>query len=1056
MLGRRLRRIGATVVVVVGAAVIVALATGEVTLVTTHGVSMLPRFHTGDVAIIIPSAQYRVGDIVGYHSPLLHITVLHRIVAEHAGLFAFKGDHNSFRDPVALRASAIRGRLWLRLPHFGTVLGWFRTPIGLSLLAFLFMVLGLVGGVSQRHRALRKMAVPQAGVMGKSLGHSSAAGGGVPLPWWPVAVLLALAGIFGPLAAVSWARPVTRASERPLAYNQHIKFSYSGSAPTGVTYPTGSVVTGDPVFLRLVSTLTVRAQYAFDASAPGPSTASTTDVWGTIGAKAVLQGPGGWHGQLAMVAPVRFSGSTASVNLAISLSQITALETAFNNETGLSLGTTNISVTPTVRIHGVLDGARVVDFFAPPLSLQLSGEALSLVSSSSSGGTSAFPQLTPTHSGSVDRSVRVPEQMSILGRSIDVLAARRLSLGGLVVLIAGVIAEILWLLRRRRMDEAARISAAYRQELVAVSASPANSAQLVVDVETFGELAHLARRYDCVILEHAHLGGHAYYVESGATIYRCGVEASADPIGGRIQDPAFAGAMSTRGIEEENGAAVMGEHSSDVDTLTGAADGPSVFGPLPRAPRRGLRPSPRLEPDAAKAVGDVDLLTRLAKAEWVSGVGDAKAHLHSAVALAKKSGLDQEMIEALLVNVRPAFNAGQESDPEKIELLQYCLGLDIGPALRARILGALAVELIFVGDTEYRSEILDEARETARRSCDPQALVETSACHFLARPRSNWATCQLELDRTVFVEALDRAVTLDDPIWLATVQACAASYAVMAGDGEAIRAHVDSLLKTSAGGQNQIALRARLLFAQTIATFDGRLGDAAELSIEADDVGRSARLADDSTEALQRVLALRREQDRLEEIAPVVTDQLTAHPRRTAWDAVLTFLLAETGQHHEVAVRLRSASRTGMWEMTDDDDWPLAMAMWSEAAVRIADREAAAILHQILRPHDGVQMWTNGVPTGPVARLLALLEHVLGRTEEADRHFAEAVEFSRRLMSPVWTARCQLDWAETWLVRGEIAQTVQLIYAADATMEMLELPALRRQSANLRNRLNSP
>jgi hypothetical protein len=101
-------------------------------------------------------------------------------------------------------------------------------------------------------------------------------------------------------------------------------------------------------------------------------------------------------------------------------------------------------------------------------------------------------------------------------------------------------------------------------------------------------------------------------------------------------------------------------------------------------------------------------------------------------------------------------------------------------------------------------------------------------------------------------------------------------------------------------------------------------------------------------------------------------------------------------------------------------------------------------------------MWTNGVPTGPAARLLALLEHVLGRTEEADRHFAEAVEFSRRLMSPVWTARCQLDWAETWLVRGEIARTVQLIYAADATMEMLELPALRRQSANLRNRLNSP
>src|SRR5271170_7219220 len=137
MAGRRFRRIGAILVTVAGLTVILALSTGEMSLVTTHGISMEPKFHTGDLAVIVPSAHYRVGEIVGYHSPLLHIVVLHRIVAEHGGFFTFKGDNNSFLDPVRLPASAIEGRLWLHIARGGIVLGWFRSPVVLGLLAFL-------------------------------------------------------------------------------------------------------------------------------------------------------------------------------------------------------------------------------------------------------------------------------------------------------------------------------------------------------------------------------------------------------------------------------------------------------------------------------------------------------------------------------------------------------------------------------------------------------------------------------------------------------------------------------------------------------------------------------------------------------------------------------------------------------------------------------------------------------------------------------------------------------------------------------------------------------
>ena len=58
---------------------------GTTRYVTTNGISMEPSFHTGDLALVRPADQYRVGQVVAYHSTLLHVTVLHRIVAHRGG-----------------------------------------------------------------------------------------------------------------------------------------------------------------------------------------------------------------------------------------------------------------------------------------------------------------------------------------------------------------------------------------------------------------------------------------------------------------------------------------------------------------------------------------------------------------------------------------------------------------------------------------------------------------------------------------------------------------------------------------------------------------------------------------------------------------------------------------------------------------------------------------------------------------------------------------------------------------------------------------------------------
>ncbi len=1038
MRGRRLRSICAALVVVIGLAAIVAMATGEVALVTTHGVSMEPRFHSGDLAVIVPSGSYHVGEIVGYHSPLLHITVLHRIVAEHNGLFTFKGDNNSFKDPQALPASAIRGRLWLHIPDGGTVLGWVRSPIVLGLLAFFLVALG-IGQTARRRRRPGRAVLPgavdpgprqatpetvRAGTDSDRVGRET-----VRVGWWPIAVGLALVVVFGALTAVTWTRPITRGSQSSVAFDQHVSFSYAALAPAGITYPTGLVTTGDPVFLHLVHSLEVTARYSLDLTTRRASEAPVS-VSGTIGATAVVEGPDGWSAPLGTVAPVAFSGPTATVDVPLDLTQIAVVEKAFDTETGMPLGDPNIVVTPTVHIRGTLDGAPVADMFAPSLTFPVNEQEIDVVQG---GSVAADKALTPDSPGSVERPTRVPAKMTILGRAVAVTGARRLALVGLILSLLAAFGAGIWWMRRRRMDETGRIHAAFRPDLVAVTASPAVKAPLVVDVETFDELARLARRYDCMILEHSHDAGHAYYVESGATVYRCGVE--------------FAEGVLVS-VDSPGHVATVSAQPGQADVVAAVSDGTLI-----RGARRRLRSNPS-DKETETTRDDVDLLTLLAKAELVSGVGDAGAHLREAVVLARKAELDDAMIEALLVNVRTSFDQEQQSDPEKIELLEYSLGLPGSPARRARLLGALAVESIFLGASTRRGPILDDAREQARLSGDQQALIEVSAAEFVARPRSIWSARQFRLDRPLFGRALDAALTLGDPLWVATTQTNAAFCTFTAGDGEMLRSQVMTLSETSAGGQNQIALRSHLVLGHALAVIDGRLADAETLSAEACDVRRmTGTIQTDKVGAISQ-LALRREQERLPELIPALTVDAASRPPSAAAAAAVAFALVESDHRDDAAILLHRASHAGFGDIPDDIEWPLAVALWSEVAAYIGDRRAASDLCEILRPHDGIQMTSGSVGCGPASRLLANLEVLLGRPTDADRHFDEAIAFSRGLMSPVWMARCQLDWAQTWLERGETTRAAQLTDEADATAGALALPALGRQWAALRDQLD--
>jgi class 3 adenylate cyclase len=84
-----------------------------------------------------------------------------------------------------------------------------------------------------------------------------------------------------------------------------------------------------------------------------------------------------------------------------------------------------------------------------------------------------------------------------------------------------------------------------------------------------------------------------------------------------------------------------------------------------------------------------------------------------------------------------------------------------------------------------------------------------------------------------------------------------------------------------------------------------------------------------------------------------------------------------------------------------------------------------------------------------VSRQLALLAEALGRPEDADRHFADALAMNQRLESPPLVARTQYDQARTLLARGSLAdreRTLQIASRALDTARRLDMKRLAEKT----------
>jgi signal peptidase I len=496
---------------------------GETGYVTTSGISMAPRFHSGDLAIVRPKAEYRVGDVIAYHSKTLHLVVLHRIVAMDNGRYVTRGDNNDFTDPDHPSRADVLGKLAVRVPHGGHVLHFLHTPFMAALLAGGMALLLFVGNKRRRRRRDRRRPLDERGVR----------------PLEPVApardrkaiydfheqtiftTCAVVALVFLAFGALAFTRPATKPIHDKTPYTEKVAFGYHAKAAPGAVYPDGVVSTGDPIFIKLVRRVRVKAHYRLDSAA-------AHRLGGTMEVVLRLTSPTGWSRTIQLAAPKRFTGDYAAADVTLDIPRLRSLIREVEKATGGTTGSAyTLEVTPRVHVAGTLASQPITSDYEPALKLQL--DALKLrpnataptpdaAASGSDPAEGTKSVLHPSRPGSVTASRTEANDLTVHDIGLPVPTARWIAIIGLLLGVAGTLFTGAGLVRDPH-DPTENVQR-YRHLIVPIAAPTYDPTRPPIDVTSIGALAQLAERSERLILHHQADGVDTYLVDDEGTLYR--------------------------------------------------------------------------------------------------------------------------------------------------------------------------------------------------------------------------------------------------------------------------------------------------------------------------------------------------------------------------------------------------------------------------------------------------------------------------------------------------------------------------------------------------------
>jgi len=237
-----------------------------------------------------------------------------------------------------------------------------------------------------------------------------------------------------------------------------------------------------------------------------------------------------------------------------------------------------------------------------------------------------------------------------------------------------------------------------------------------------------------------------------------------------------------------------------------------------------------------------------------------------------------------------------------------------------------------------------------------------------------------------------------------------------------------------------------------LASFAGRFEEGEQLAQKALGLGQSMPGLDATGIYGIQMFSLRREQGRLQEVAPVLEHFVSTTPRESAWQPGLALIYAELGRLDEARTEFEHLSQDGFAGVMRDSTWLYCMAMLAEVCCFLNDETRAGTLYEELLPFAARNVVSP--PTvacfGVAARQLGMLATTMGRWDEAADHFEKALEANKRQNGTPYVAHTQYQYALMLSARARTedeARVEALLSESATTAKALGMNALAARIA---------
>ena len=363
--------------------------------------------------------------------------------------------------------------------------------------------------------------------------------------------------------------------------------------------------------------------------------------------------------------------------------------------------------------------------------------------------------------------------------------------------------------------------------------------------------------------------------------------------------------------------------------------------------------------------------------------------------LAEQHGRADQLARAAL-SYGGRFSWGRAStDPDLVPLLERALTAvpDDDGRVRARLLARLAGARRDDRRRDRREELGKQAIEIASKLGDPETLAVALEGHWNAIEGPDTVDDGLALT--------ERLVALWEQLGDKDRLSVAHDHRLNAFWRRCDRAGVDlelDVLAQLAAELRQPAQRWALGTAQTmLALMEGRLEEAEWLISETFAIGERAATWNASVSQRMGLFVLRREQGRLAELDDP-TSSVHEYPALLRFACALAHLHSQLGHTEEARATFDALLTRDLEHEHRDAEWLFSLSLLPDPCAFLGDEAAAARLHRLLLPYEHLyaQAPVEAV-AGCVARALGVLGTTIGRFDEAEHHFAVAIEIERRM-----------------------------------------------------------